>query len=169
MLARHSGYKTKSNNNDDNFDPKMDRDKLAMIEMLLEGYTKAAIAEHLRVSRQTIYDWLKQPEVQRRMKEEQEDIVDAGKKKILNKLGKYIDELDELAENSGDARTKLTALIYCIDRTMGKVPTKIETNETEKENIPDDMFEQAIAKAKAKLGITDNDNNSDYMIKKLKD
>jgi predicted DNA-binding protein YlxM (UPF0122 family) len=128
----------------DMYDYNIDRRKLKMIQMILDGVPKTVIAQQIGVSRQAIYDWLKDPEVQRIIKEEQEDIIEAGKNKMIRKLEKYVDKLDELAIKSGDARTQNSALQYLVDRIMGKAPTRIESTERKEDAISDDVLNQAI-------------------------
>lgn len=135
----------------EDFDPRLDRNRLMAIQMMLEGMQKADIARKLNVSRSAIYNWLKEPAVREKLKKEQQEIVESGMKRINIGLSYYIDKLKDLAMHSGDARTQLNALTYLIDRAMGKVPTtaKIQTVQEKKEEVPDDVLDKAIAEIKA--------------------
>lgn len=137
----------------------LDKNKLSMITLLLEGVSKTQIAKKLNVSRQAVYNWLKDPNVQDKIKKEQREIEEAGKQRIMHGLTDYIDTLKDLAKNSTDARTQLSALIYLIDRAMGKIPTKIETKEEKKDDVSDDTLDKVLAEIKTELDKDDSTNS----------
>jgi phage terminase small subunit len=135
-------------------DYNIDRRKIQLAEMMIEGRSKTETARILGISRPTLYDWLKDPDVQKLIKQGQQDLIESGHNYLINRFKLYLDELDKVALTSEDARTKNSALQYLIDRVAGKVPTKIETTEKEKDSVTDDILNQAI-------NDIDNDNDSD--------
>jgi phage terminase small subunit len=141
-------------------DYNLDRRKIQLVQLIIEGRTKTDIAKLIGISRDTVYEWLKDPNVQKLIKEGQQDLVDSGQNYLINRFKLYLDELDKVALTSEDARTKNSALQYLIDRVAGKVPTRIEAAPKQQEDsISDDMLDQAIADAKA-CSSNDSDNNS---------
>jgi predicted transcriptional regulator len=123
----------------------IDRRKIQLVELAIEGRTKSDIAKIIGISRPTVYEWLKDPEVQKRIKQGQQDIIESGQNYLIHRFKLYLDELDKVALTSEDARTKNSALQYLIDRVAGKVPTRIEAGEhKDKDNITDDVLNQVI-------------------------
>jgi transposase-like protein len=140
-------------------DDMLDKRKVQLIQMRIQGKNKSEIAREIGVSRQTIYTWLQDSDVIQAIEDVKKDLVQAAEMRLIYKLDKYIDEMDTLAIKSADARTKNSALQYLIDRAMGKVAQKIEATEVNKDSVTDDVLSQAIADVDG--GNSGNSNNDD--------
>lgn len=94
--------------------------------MLAEGKTKTEIATELKISRQTLYDWLKLDE----FNEEVNHIItlskDETEKRLTFNIDKYVKELEKIAFNSKSEKIKSDTLQYLIDRVLGKTTTKVQ-------------------------------------------
>lgn len=94
-------------------------DKDRMIDMLLSGINIAEIARTLNVSRQTIYAWKKETEVEAELERRREQLKKSAQDKITNDICTYVDNMRELACNSTDIRVKFQANKYLIDQCLG--------------------------------------------------
>lgn len=105
--------------------------------MLAEGKTKTEIATELKISRQTLYDWLKLDE----FNEEVNHIItlskDETEKRLTFNIDKYVKELEKIAFNSKSEKTKSDTLQYLIDRVLGKTTTKVQDISEPKETKKD--------------------------------
>lgn len=105
--------------------------------MLAEGKNRTEIARELKISRQTLYDWLKLDE----FNEEVNRIVtlskDETEKRLTFNIDKYVSELEKIAFNSKSEKTKSDTLQYLIDRVLGKTTTKVQDISEPKETKKD--------------------------------
>lgn len=105
--------------------------------MLAEGKNKTEIATELKISRQTLYDWLKLEE----FNEEVNHIVTLTKeeteKRLTFNIDKYVKELEKIAFNSKSEKIKSDTLQYLIDRVLGKTTTKVQDISEPKETKKD--------------------------------
>jgi hypothetical protein len=123
----------------------LDERKLKLCELLLLGEQKTTIAQIIGVSRKSLYEWLKDPEVLNELGRMEDDIKTSSNEKLIGRLDTYIDKLHTLAVTTGDKRTQCTALIYLVDRVLGRISTRIENVTDGKEIVPVDVLEQDIA------------------------
>ncbi|OAA90720.1 helix-turn-helix domain-containing protein [Clostridium coskatii] len=125
------------------------KDQEKMITMLIEGYRITDIAKKIGVSRQTIYSWRNNSEVNAELDQRKQDIKNQGNAYILKDVNTYIDEVKKIAKESTDQRVKFSANKYLIDRTLG-VPTAIGDDETEdgNENVNENDLKQELEKFK---------------------
>lgn len=103
-------------------------DKDRMIDMLLSGINIAEIARILKVSRQTIYAWKKEKEVEAELEARREQLKKSAQDKITNDVCTYVDNMKELACNSADVRVKFQANKYLIDQCLGSPSAAKENN-----------------------------------------
>lgn len=103
-------------------------DKDRMIDMLLSGINIAEIARTLNVSRQTIYAWKKEKEVEAELERRREQLKKSAQDKITNDIGTYVDNMKALACNSTDIRVKFQANKYLIDQCLGSPSAAKEEN-----------------------------------------
>ncbi|MEW9093959.1 MAG: helix-turn-helix domain-containing protein [Clostridiaceae bacterium] len=94
-------------------------EKDRMIDMLLSGINITEIARTLNVSRQTIYAWKKETEVEAELERRREQLKKSAQDKITNDVCTYVDNMRELACNSTDIRVKFQANKYLIDQCLG--------------------------------------------------
>lgn len=109
------------------------------IELLLEGKNKSEVCKEINLSRRTLYNWLDDLEFKLELER-----LEASKKKeaqttINSHVIKYISELEKIAFNSKSDKLRSEALMYLIDRTLGKPTSKTENiteSNTETEERP---------------------------------
>lgn len=109
---------------------------LRAIELLLNGeLTQEQIATEVGVDRVTLWDWRKRnkefiAELSKRQQENSEFLKKSTQKKFDKKLDNVIDKLEHLINNSKNDNTVKDACIYWLERVVGKIPSKVEINET---------------------------------------
>lgn len=101
-------------------------EKDRMIDMLLSGINIAEVARTLNVSRQTIYAWKKEKEVEAELERRREQLKKSAQDKITNDICTYVDNMRELACRSTDIRVKFQANKYLIDQCLGSPSTAKE-------------------------------------------
>lgn len=119
----------------------LDERKIQLVTQLLSGENKTNVAKKIGVSRQTVYEWLQDPEVIEEMKNRREELIQAGNEKLSSRLDTYLEVLHGLATSSTDKRTQATCAMYLTDRILGKVPAAIEVPNNKNENVPKDILE----------------------------
>jgi Transposase. len=95
-------------------------EKDRMIDMLLSGINVTEIAKLLNVSRQTIYSWKKEKEVEAELETRREQLKKSAQDKITNEVCTYVDNMRDLACNSTDIRVKFQANKFLIEQCLGK-------------------------------------------------
>lgn len=133
--------------------------QVEVLQLHVEGENITNISKITGVTRQSIYNWMKDAE----FKEELDKALDRAKSdanyKITSKLTNYIDELSRLALTAKSEKIRSDTLMYLVDRVLGKSTTKIENmvdNNSNKENKSDkelswnDLKEENLLKLKFK-------------------
>lgn len=123
----------------------MDEKKVKALELLVAGeHTKVDIAKIVGVERSTLYNWINNPEFVAELDKRLQEVKDLAKKEFDAKLPRAINEYWELAMTTQDSRTKESVLYKWIERSLGKVATRIDleastkqTNNTVDEDIID--------------------------------
>ena len=100
-----------------------------MIDYLIAGNNKSDIAKLLNVSRQTVYEWLKNEEVQAEKQKRLNDIKKDAKNKIATKVDSCLDVIYDIAIKSKDMRTKFQAAKYLCDQFIGAPSTERPVSE----------------------------------------
>ena len=110
-------------------------EKDRMIDMLLSGINVTEIAKLLNVSRQTIYAWKKEREVEAELETRREQLKKSAQDKITTDVCTYVDNMKQLACNSADIRVKFQANKFLIEQCLGKssVASDEENTSTGKE------------------------------------
>lgn len=98
-------------------------EKDRMIDMLLSGINVTEIAKALNVSRQSIYAWKKEKEVEAELERRREQLKKSAQDKITNDVCTYVDNMKDLACNSNDIRVRFQANKYLIDQCLGSPTT----------------------------------------------
>jgi DNA-binding XRE family transcriptional regulator len=106
------------------------------ITELIKGQSRTDIGKIIGVARSTIYDWLKDPEFNSELELRRKDIVKSGNDFIIARTSSYLDELNDLALTSADARTKASVLMYLVDRSLGKIAQRYEVEPVETAKVP---------------------------------
>ena len=97
-----------------------------MINMLIEGKTKSAIAKELKVCRQTIYDWLDKDEISAELDRRRQKMCDEALNSVKGDVNKLLAELEKMALTSENENIKVQCINSLLDRILGKPSTKQE-------------------------------------------
>ena len=112
-----------------------------MIDYIIQGDNKTEIAKLLGVSRNTIYDWLKNKEVQAEKKKRIEEIKADARTSLTPKVKNVFDEIYKLAINCKDNRVKFQACKYICDQVIGAPSIDKSVQEDEKKEITVTLFD----------------------------
>ena len=93
------------------------RQKLA-INMLLSGKTPAEVCTDLGISGATFYRWMGKPIFRQALTSEENKVIDAATRRLINLAEKAIDTLQDVMVNGGGERYRLTAATAILDRLM---------------------------------------------------
>ena len=108
------------------------------IKYILEGRQMTDIANTLKISRSTLYNWLNDDEFSTELDTLRQEIQTSTKELVMNKIKLYVDELEELALNKEtSSKVRADLLKYLINRVWGNTTTKVEVNKNSKENTDD--------------------------------
>lgn len=113
------------------------------IDLYISGMSVAEICRQINITRSTWYNWMKdedfKEELNKRKKEIKEEIdIDMTKKSKL-----YLSKIEEIALTSKNDTTKLKALMYLLDKVLGKPQNE---KENKKEEISWDDFKKKVVK-----------------------
>jgi len=119
------------------------------VTMYIEGNTISDIARSLKVTRNTIYNWLDKSEVKAELDRRKQCIATQGNQYILKDLRTYIDKIKELAKDKSDKRVCLTANRYLIDRVLG-LPTATgdEDMDSNSDSVNENELEEQLKRFK---------------------
>lgn len=107
-------------------------------------------AQDLGVSRTAIYSWLKIPEFQELVNNQEHELILKCKKEFSKRLPMAIEEYWKICTNAKDLRVKEAALSKWIDRAMGKVTTTVAMEKPEDQgNDTDFDLSEALKEVKA--------------------
>ena len=100
------------------------------ITSLMRGEGPTIASKRANVNRATIYNWLKDASFAEEMKIRKAEITTGANAFILNNVTSNIDRLQKLAEDSKDSRTQIQALVWLLEKSLGKTtqPIGIENN-----------------------------------------
>ena len=128
------------------------------ITRLLKGDYLVDICKDINLSRPTLNGWRKDPEFMAELEARRKEIVKSGNDYVLAKTTGYLEELDDLAMQSADARTKASVLMYLVDRSLGKTVSRIELEPIEMAKVPSrEELEKEFKTYKTNI-VIDNDN-----------
>ncbi|MCA1027334.1 IS630 transposase-related protein [Cytobacillus kochii] len=105
---------------------------------------KVTISKQFDVSRQTIYNWLNNPEFVCEVDKLRQELRNFGEQLWYNHYQKSIENIIELADRSPDQRVKFNANIYNIERIDGKIANQVNVNSDQQERkiVNGDILEQ---------------------------
>ena len=105
----------------------LDERKLLLIEELVKGErTRSQIAEHVGISRQALYNWLKEPEVVAELDKRLQSIKSFAERKVQSNVDTSLNNLFKLAEDSSNKRVQAQVNMYLVDRALGKPVAKMD-------------------------------------------
>ncbi|MDK0675308.1 IS630 transposase-related protein [Clostridium perfringens] len=109
--------------------------QINVIGRIIQGEQITNIAKIEGVSRQAIYNWLKNEEFKAELDTQLQEIKTAVKNNIVGKSNSVIDQIIKIALTSKSEKASLNACIYLLDHLLGKPTTKIaDVTDQEKEN-----------------------------------
>ena len=128
------------------------------IEYILKGYQFTDIAKKVPCCRQTIYTWLNDKEFKAELDRCRLEIKKQAENKVLDEVSTYIDKIKDLAFSSDSDNVKLNALELLLERSLGKVTTKVE------QTVKEDNKEDAITDLDSMLEDIQKEVESDNVI-----
>ena len=143
-------------------DKMLNEKKVKMIDYIIEGnLDKTEIAKTLDVSRQTIYDWMKDDEViaeyDRRLQASRTD----SNRRLQACLNPLLNKLYNIAMYSKSARDSKDAAVYLVNRVLGTPKESISVQDNNDESIdPLAIFNQIISNADEKITPSTDKNGS---------
>lgn len=111
--------------------------------MIGEGPTVAA--KKAGVNRSVIYEWYKKPEFMKELNIRKSEIITKTDAYMLSNVTSNIDAMQKIARESKDTRTQCNALIWLLEKSLGKSTVKIAIdNEGDKDNVSADLIAKEI-------------------------
>ena len=102
--------------------------QLKAIEFILQGMSLTDIAKHIGVSRQAISKWRNNNEVFKAELNKQRRALESHvNSRLLMNVEPLMDRLIDIALNSKNENTSLTAITYALNRLCGTPTAKIES------------------------------------------
>lgn len=119
-------------------------------ELYMQSTPITDIAKVVGVSRPTIYDWLKLPDMKAFLDTLTTDAKNYAERKLNGKLDIYVSELEKIALASKSEKVKTDTLIYLINRILGTPTSKTQDvgKDEEKESLTNDQIEDEFSKFK---------------------
>ena len=97
-----------------------------MINMLIEGVPKLTIAKDLKISRQTIYDWMDKEEIKLEIGRRRQKMCEEALGQVKGDTNKLLAELEKMALTSENESIKVQCINSLLDRILGKATAKQE-------------------------------------------
>lgn len=119
--------------------------QINVISRIIQGEQITKIAKLEGVSRQAIYNWLKNEEFKTELDTQLQEIKTAVKNNIVGKADSVIDQIIKIALTSKSEKASLNACTYLLDHLLGKPTTKI-ADVTDKENEDNVDLEKELEK-----------------------
>ncbi|PWX09380.1 hypothetical protein CYK68_06335 [Clostridium perfringens] len=99
---------------------------LKAIDLIIEGKNLTDISKILKVSRTSIYNWLKDKEFNNELNKRKQEIKSKGMDKMLCELELHLNNISNLALNSASDAVRLNASSFYVEHVLGKATTKIK-------------------------------------------
>lgn len=105
----------------------IDRRKILAIDKLVEGkLTRTDIAKFVGISRNTLYDWLKDDVFVAEWNRRVQALKGFAEKKVEAGVDFYMNNLLELAADDSNKRVQAQVNQYLMDRALGRPTTKVD-------------------------------------------
>lgn len=118
---------------------------LKAIDLIIEGKNLTDISKVLKVSRTSIYNWLKHKEFNNELNKRKQEIKSKGMDKMLCELELHLNNISDLALNSSSDAVRLNASSFYVEHVLGKATTKIEATTDSKEDEKDMNMDEILA------------------------
>ena len=96
-----------------------------MIDWLLLGESISNIAQKIKKTRQTIYNWLQLDYVQEELDSRRNELKKTARNRLTSQVSNLLNNMFDLACHSNDQRVKLQANKYLLDQCIG-IPTEVK-------------------------------------------
>ena len=123
----------------------LDHRKMKMIEQKLinPSLSNAELARRVGVSRQSIWEWSKDKEVQAELDRRLRSITQAANYHLRTQTSELMGALLEIAlSDKTETRVRNSALQYLIDRSMGRAPETVNIDLQENTSNPEEVLRQ---------------------------
>ena len=105
-----------------------------IIDLVLQGLEKTAIAKQLGISRSWLYTVLNKTHVQLELERRRNELKKTANDKIVTNVCTLVDNMLDMAMNSSDQRVKYNANKYLLDRILGSPTTAKEDKGIDTDN-----------------------------------
>ncbi|EGT3599255.1 IS630 transposase-related protein [Clostridium perfringens] len=133
---------------------------LKAIDLIIEGKNLTDISKILKVSRTSIYNWLKDKEFNNELNKRKQEIKSKGMDKMLCELELHLNNISDLALNSSSDAVRLNASSFYVEHVLGKATTKIETNSESKEDEKEINMDEILAQVDNIVDISSKKKNA---------
>ena len=110
----------------------LNNNQLKFVELYCKGESINNISKILDISSATLYSYLKKEEIRKEIGERERRVKAKAISKLNNKLEYYIDELEDIARNTENDKTKTDIYIYLINRVLGNPKAQSGAKEEQK-------------------------------------
>ena len=108
-----------------------------MITMLVEGKSKTEVARELKMSRQTICDWLEKEEIKLEVDRRRQKMCNDALAGLKGDTKELLEAVKKLAYTADSEAIRLQALNSLLDRSLGKATAKQEIELSNTDNNTD--------------------------------
>lgn len=133
---------------------------LKAIDLIIEGKNLTDISKILKVSRTSIYNWLKDKEFNNELNKRKQEIKSKGMDKMLCELELHLNNISNLALNSASDAVRLNASSFYVEHVLGKATTKIEATTESKEDEKDINMDEILAQVDNIVDISSKKKNA---------
>ncbi|MCX0394600.1 IS630 transposase-related protein [Clostridium perfringens] len=133
---------------------------LKAIDLIIEGKNLTDISKILKVSRTSIYNWLKDKEFNNELNKRKQEIKSKGMDKMLCELELHLNNISDLALNSSSDAVRLNASSFYVEHVLGKATTKIEATTDSKEDEKDMNMDEILAQVDNIVDISSKKKNA---------
>ncbi|BDC01856.1 TPA: helix-turn-helix domain-containing protein [Clostridium perfringens] len=133
---------------------------LKAIDLIIEGKNLTDISKILKVSRTSIYNWLKDKEFNNELNKRKREIKSKGMDKMLCELELHLNNISDLALNSSSDAVRLNASSFYVEHVLGKATTKIEATTDSKEDEKDMNMDEILAQVDNIVDISSKKKNA---------
>lgn len=130
------------------------------IDLIIEGKNLTDISKILKVSRTSIYNWLKDKEFNNELDKRKQEIKSKGMDKMLCELELHLNNISDLALNSSSDAVRLNASSFYVEHVLGKATTKIEATTDSKEDEKDMNMDEILAQVDNIVDISSKKKNA---------
>lgn len=143
----------------------LDERQIRAVEAKSKGFTIVDVAKAARVSRNTVYEWIKLEEFQAELSRLEQDFLFSTQQAVISYGPTVVKELKLLSKNATSEKVRLEALSKLLDKTMSNA-TKIEVSDSrdDKDNVSNDVLNNEIND----IDNSDEDNDADTDTKTIK-